>query len=137
MKSTRITKQRQLILEEVKKSKSHPTADMIYESVRKELPSISLGTVYRNLERLAEQGMINKLYIDSNRMRFDADLWDHSHIQCIVCGNVDDINVHSDVSWEQITTDLQYQILGHKVEFIGKCPKCINELVLIEEENLC
>ncbi|MDP8238780.1 MAG: transcriptional repressor [Candidatus Hatepunaea meridiana] len=119
-----MTKQRKVILEELHKVTSHPTADMVYEMVRKRLPHISLGTVYRNLEDLADQGEIRKLSIDGTRMRFDGNPEEHTHIRCIVCGRVDDIHFAPTVSMQDSISDNGYKILGHKLEFYGKCSEC-------------
>jgi Fur family ferric uptake transcriptional regulator len=121
---TRTTKQRKIILDELCKVKTHPTVDEVYDIVRKRLPRISLGTIYRNLEMLAEQGKIKKLEIDNQRMRFDGNTDAHSHIRCIICSSVDDIEIEPKVIWEEDSLESGYQILGNKVEFFGKCPKC-------------
>ena len=104
--------------------KSHPTADMVYEMVRSEIPKISLGTVYRNLELLSEQGQIQKLMLDPKRKRFDGDNSMHFHIFCTVCGRIDDLDIESEVKWAPPSNDRGYEILGHKLEFFGKCPDC-------------
>ena len=80
MKTTnmqRMTDQRRVILEELRATKSHPTADELYRDVRRRLPKISLGTVYRNLDILNKAGMINKLDFGSGQSRYDADLSNH------------------------------------------------------------
>ncbi|MCJ7604005.1 MAG: transcriptional repressor, partial [Desulfobulbaceae bacterium] len=69
----RMTKQRQVILEELRKVKTHPTADDMYQMLRKKMPKISLGTVYRNLEILSESGIIQKLDVGGTQKRFDGD----------------------------------------------------------------
>jgi len=122
-----MTKQRKIILEKLREVMSHPTADDIYQMVRKRLLNISLGTVYRNLEHLTAQGIIKKLNIDGNRMRFDGKPDDHNHIRCIVCGRIDDLPVESKVSLDELHSDCGYEILGRKVEYFGKCPECKGE----------
>ena len=69
----------------------HPTADEVYQVVRKRLPRISLGTVYRNLDVLSESGEISRLDRCGAQYRFDGDLEQHYHIRCSSCGRVDDI----------------------------------------------
>ena len=91
MSIVRMTKQREIILEELKKLKTHPTASELYDIVRKRLPKISLGTVYRNLEILAEMGMIKKLEIAGKEKRWDGDTSKHYHFRCLKCGKVEDI----------------------------------------------
>ncbi len=121
----RLTTQRQIILEELAKVKTHPTASELYDMVRKRLPRIGLGTVYRNLELMAENGMILKLEVGGTQKRFDATTEDHYHIRCSQCGRVDDIDIPViDSLVESAAESTEYQILGHHVEFTGICPDC-------------
>ena len=123
--SLRITKQRQLILDELCKLKSHPTADELYYLLRKKMPRISLGTVYRNLEILSEQGFIQKLDIGGTQKRFDGDATTHYHIRCTKCGRVDDLDIPPDTNIEkQASKVTNFQILRHRLEFSGICPDC-------------
>jgi len=121
----RLTTQRQIILEELAKVTSHPTASEVYDMVRKRLPRIGLGTVYRNLELMAENGMILKLEVGGTQKRFDATTESHYHIRCSCCGKVDDIDVPViDSLVEAAGKNSSYQILGHHVEFTGVCKDC-------------
>ncbi len=121
----RLTTQRQVILEELAKVKTHPTASEIYDMVRKRLPRIGLGTVYRNLELMADNGMILKLEVGGTQKRFDATTDNHYHIRCARCGKVDDLEIPVfDILTEEASTASSYQILGHHVEFSGICPEC-------------
>jgi len=121
----RLTSQRQVILEELRKVKSHPTANEIYDMVRKRLPRIGLGTVYRNLDLLAKLGIIRKLEVDSNQKRFDGDSTPHYHIRCIKCSRVDDIFIKMDRGLEKSAASYcDYKILDHHVQFSGICSKC-------------
>lgn len=123
----RLTTQRQVILEELGKVTSHPTANEVYDMVRKRLPRIGLGTVYRNLELMAESGIVLKLEVGGTQKRFDATVAPHYHIRCISCGKVDDIDMPVIVDIEKTAADLsQYQILGHHIEFSGICSTCNN-----------
>ncbi len=94
IKIQRITTQRKIILEELKKLKTHPTAVELYEIVRKRLPKISLGTVYRNLEIMSEEGLVKKLEIPGREKRWDGDTSTHYHFRCTICGRVYDIFMH-------------------------------------------
>ncbi|MBW2321808.1 MAG: transcriptional repressor [Deltaproteobacteria bacterium] len=85
-----MTKQRQVILEELRQLKTHPSADEIYKVVRRRLPRISLGTVYRNLEVLAKMGEIQKLELSGSIKRYDWNTNKHYHIRCVRCDRVDD-----------------------------------------------
>jgi Fur family transcriptional regulator, ferric uptake regulator len=84
----RMTSQRRIILEELRKTKTHPTADELYVVARKRLPKISLGTVYRNLDQLAESGEILKLEMCGCQKRFDGNTHEHFHARCQGCGRV-------------------------------------------------
>ncbi|RJR22349.1 MAG: transcriptional repressor [Desulfobacteraceae bacterium] len=124
-----MTRQRELILREVKDAGAHPTADEIYERVRKKLPRISLGTVYRNLEMLASSGFISRLEPEHPQMRFDWKTSDHYHITCMQCGAIEDAEIEpSDNPLEHLENALgnltKYGIFGHKLEFVGLCRKC-------------
>ena len=125
MKARRNTRQRQVVLDELKRLCSHPTAVELYEIARTRLPRISLGTVYRNLELLAETGVIQKLATSGSEARFDANPERHHHVRCVRCGRVDDIH---DLPSDSVKTDVQsrsgYEIIGFRLEFIGVCPEC-------------
>ncbi len=124
----RLTTQRQIIFEELAKVKTHPTASELYDMVRKRLPRIGLGTVYRNLELMADSGMILKIEVGGTQKRFDATTTLHYHIRCASCGKVDDIDVpviSELVSRAESATS--YQLTGHHVEFTGICPSCLSE----------
>lgn len=121
----RITKQRQVILDELCGVTSHPTADDLYNMVRKRLPKISLGTVYRNLEIMADCGIIQKLDIGGTQKRFDGNATVHYHVRCGQCGRVDDIDLPPDFNLEKVASKLTpFTILRHRLEFTGICPGC-------------
>ena len=124
----RLTTQRQIILEELGKVTSHPTANEVYDMVRKRLPRIGLGTVYRNLELMADSGIILKLEVGGTQKRFDATIEPHYHIRCTSCGKVDDIamEVQGQINLAAEKAS-NYIILGHHVEFSGICGECARE----------
>jgi Fur family ferric uptake transcriptional regulator len=124
----RMTNQRQTILEEIQKVNTHPTADEVYEIVRRRLPKISLGTVYRNLEILSACGLIQKIGPLSSQMRFDGITKKHYHLRCIYCGSVEDAPIGPTENLENaIREKSDYTIIDHTLEFIGICPKCKKE----------
>ncbi|MCF8057158.1 MAG: transcriptional repressor [Desulfocapsa sp.] len=124
----RLTTQRQIILEELGKVTSHPTANEVYDMVRKRLPRIGLGTVYRNLELMADNGIILKLEVGGTQKRFDATVAPHYHIRCVSCGKVNDIEIPVMEDINKTAAELsQYQILGHHIEFSGICSACSSE----------
>ena len=121
----RMTRQRRVILEELRKVKTHPSADEIYEIVRKRLPRISLGTVYRNLEKLSESGDIQKLEPGCSLKRFDGDPTDHCHIRCVRCDRIADAPMAPDLEIDLARVNsTDFEIIGHRLEFLGVCPIC-------------
>ncbi len=124
-KKTRMTKQRRVILEELRRVNNHPAADEIYERVRKRLPRISLGTVYRNLDVLCEMGEIQRLNLSGPTKRYDGVPQKHYHIRCIDCDRVDDAPI---APLNTLENDLYettvFEIIGHNLEFTGLCPQC-------------
>lgn len=123
---TRNTKQRQIIMDELMKLKTHPTADELYKIVRKKIPRISLATVYRNLELLAATGSVQKLCIGASQMRFDGNIENHPHARCMKCGCVRDIMSEPPVEVTgQIPTELDdFLIMDYRINFMGVCPTC-------------
>jgi len=126
----RMTRQRMVILEELRKVNTHPSADEIYEMVRKRLPRISLGTIYRNLEILSETGEIRRLETGSHLKRFDGRADDHYHIRCLRCDRLVDIFVHLGAELDdRIKGSTDFSVLGHKLEFVGICRNCQSHAV--------
>ncbi len=124
-KKPRMTRQRRVILEELTKAGTHPTADQIYEAVRERLPRISLGTIYRNLDFLADRGMIHRLRIGDDPMRFDDATEPHEHVRCVECRKVRDVSVDGVGHRERaVAEETGFEILGSSVEYWGLCPEC-------------
>jgi Fe2+ or Zn2+ uptake regulation protein len=121
----RMTRQRKVILEELRRTASHPSADELYSRVRRQLPRISLGTVYRNLEVLTALGEIQTLELSCSLKRFDGVAATHYHIRCLRCGRVVDAPVEVCLDLEaRLQTHTDFRITGHKLEFVGLCPAC-------------
>ncbi len=121
----RRTTQRQIILEELSKVASHPTANEVYDMVRKRLPRIGLGTVYRNLELMAEKGIILKIEVGGTKKRFDATTTPHYHIRCLECGKVNDIEISFQHQINEIAASASnFDVLSHHIEFSGICETC-------------
>ena len=121
----RVTRQRQVLLDELCQVRTHPTADELYQMARKRLPRISLGTVYRNLELMAENGMIQKLEVGGTQKRFDGNAEPHYHVRCLKCGRVDDLEMALSEDVEALARQQTgYSILRHSLEFSGFCPAC-------------
>ncbi len=125
-KISRMTRQKMVIIEEIKNCKIHPTADELHKRLRKKLPYISLATVYRNLKIMSETGQISKLKTKGKSKLFDWDSSPHDHIYCLQCQRVDNINI-TDIIGITMPYDINcgYKISGHKFEFSGICPECL------------
>ncbi len=124
----RMTKQRKIILDVLKNTKIHPTADWVYDQVREELPNISLGTVYRNLKVLKEMGEIMELDFGSTYSRFDGIPENHYHFVCNHCERVYDIDMPVDETLlERAEKRAEHQIDEHRLEFYGTCSECIGQ----------
>jgi len=124
-KALRTTRQRMVLLEELRRHNNHPSADELYERVRRRLPRISLGTVYRNLEVLSQLGEIQKLELSGSLKRYDGVCSKHYHIRCVQCDRVEDAPIAplNQIEDELYTTTV-YEIIGHNLEFTGLCPRC-------------
>jgi Fur family ferric uptake transcriptional regulator len=119
----RNTPQRRVILEELQGLTSHPTAAELFSLVRKKLPRISLGTVYRNLEVLHEDGQLIKLELAGAETRFDGNTTPHLHIRCTACGAVRDVT--SITPPPDPPAQLEgFEVHGCRTEFFGICPDC-------------
>jgi len=124
----RSTIQRRVILEELGKVRTHPTAAEVYALVRRRLPRVSLGTVYRNLENMAQEGQIVVLAWGQGPRRYDGNIENHYHIRCVRCSRVGDI-----ISGRELFPELKakpmtdYKIVGIRVEFFGVCPECLRK----------
>lgn len=120
-----MTAQKRIILEELKKTKSHPTADELYQIVKKRLPEISMGTVYRNLELITNSGQAQVISNGGRKKRYDGNPHRHFHIKCTECGRVDDLPEELlEVIKEDINFNCDYKVTGYSLFFYGICPNC-------------
>ena len=121
----RTSKQKEAILRVLRGTESHPTADWIYQEVRKEIPNVSLGTVYRNLRLLSEDGEVLQLGLCGSLSRFDARRDNHYHFRCENCGRVFDVDEPVDENInERIAERTGFRVLSHRLEFRGLCQEC-------------
>ena len=91
------SRQREAILEVLRSTNAHPTANWIYTQVREQLPKISLGTVYRNLSALAASGEILAIDVGDGFEHYDGDVSPHLHLSCRECGGIEDLVLKEDV----------------------------------------
>ncbi|MFW6283502.1 MAG: Fur family transcriptional regulator [Minisyncoccales bacterium] len=121
----RKTKQREIILEELRRRKDHPKADEIYLAVKEKLPRISLGTIYRNLERFREENKVMKIE-EENFNRFDGNPKEHPHFICKVCERVFDIEEDLEIKFDKSNFEKRtgFDIDSERVKIYGVCKKC-------------
>lgn len=121
----RNTIQRYLVLEAVNCLHSHATANDIYKLVSEKYPGISQGTVYRNLEKLAEEKEIRKLSIPGEPERFDHIYKEHYHVKCEKCGRLFDVDMECISGLEEKIRDSHgFRFTGYNIFFTGICPDC-------------
>jgi Fur family ferric uptake transcriptional regulator len=124
-KHRRNTRQRQAILETLRARKTHPTAGEIFHAVRDQLPRISLGTVYRNLEVLAENGLVMRLSGTGPEIRFDGNPLPHTHVRCESCGRLADLDLDVPVLDRLLGSEVGgFLVTSHTLTLHGVCVSC-------------
>ena len=126
MATLKYSRQRESIKEFLTGRTDHPTADFVYENMKQIYPNISLGTVYRNLSFLAENGQILKISTGIGPDHFDGFTEAHNHFVCRKCGRVLDLDYVAD---EKIIADASKnfngEIKGYDLQFYGTCEDCL------------
>ena len=118
------SKQREAILKNLRSRYDHPNADMIFASIREEIPNISLGTVYRNLALLTETGEILKIGpAEDGKERYDGHIHPHSHFFCENCGNIEDISEF--FKTDHLEKELHIKIYEASITLKGICRACL------------
>ncbi len=125
MKTLKYSRQRESVKAFLASCTNHPTADMVYENMRKEFPNISLGTVYRNLNLLVELGEAIKITTKSGSDRFDARMTPHYHFICDDCGSVKDLLIDPIKDLEtHAANHINEDVTNHEINFFGVCHTC-------------
>lgn len=121
----RMTPQRHAILSFLLDSMTHPTADDIYKSLESKFPNMSVATVYNNLKVFIESGLVRELTYGDSSSRFDADMTDHYHAVCDICGKISDFE-YPPLSDIETTAAEQtgFRVGGYRLEVYGVCPDC-------------
>ena len=120
----RMTPQRRAILDEFQGDENHFSADEVYVRVRAKLPSISLGTVYRNLDILAQTGQVVAFDVGSGQKLYDGGLHRHYHVRCVDCGRVCDISAGAVGDLNAAASGHGFEIISHQLTFEGVCDSC-------------
>ena len=122
--SVRKTRQLSLVWQAIKDDKSHPTADQIYARVRRKLPNISLGTVYRNLQKLVGSKKLQVLMLGRSQ-HFDPLVQRHQHFICEVCDRVFDVLVDAQREIRPAKLPEEgFTVTSHQLAFYGTCKTC-------------
>lgn len=124
MTGKRYSRQRELIYNTLCSTDEHPTAEMVYQWLKPANPNLSLGTVYRNLNLLADEGIIMRMPFPVER--YDANVEPHTHFRCRGCGGVFDLDIAYDpeVDAGALTAEPGFTIERHELIFYGLCPNC-------------
>lgn len=126
----RYSKQRECILQAVKSTKCHPNAEWVYEQVKKAVPGVSLGTVYRNLKSLSESRDLITLETEKGKIHYDGDTSQHAHFICGDCGRILDIFMLSEL--KNKIEGIGMKVECEKIVFYGKCAECSAEIATSE-----
>lgn len=132
MATLKYSRQRASIKEYLEHTTEHPTADTVYLHVKDEFPHISLGTVYRNLNLLADIGEITKIPNPNGGDRFDGNTHPHYHVVCTSCSNVMDLNIDSEhihAIDELADKYFEGSIDSHTTLFYGTCKECLEKML--------
>lgn len=121
----RETRQKEAILKVLRRTNSHPTADCIYDEVRKVIPNISKGTIYRNLKILKDNEQISELNLSGTVSRYEGNQDGHYHFRCEKCKRVFDLDnpVNKELD-KEIAQKTGFKVKYHQLEFRGICKDC-------------
>ena len=123
--AARQSRQQRLVFEIVERSHNHPTAHQVFAQARRSLPSISLGTVYRNLRQLADEGQVQENKMGGEPARFEVPRQKHYHIWCVECGRIEDLTLPYQGALDRKAQRLvRFRLEQHRMEFFGVCPEC-------------
>ena len=126
-KGIRPSYQRVKVLEFLYQVNSHLTADMIYRSLLKEIPTLSKATIYNSLHSFVDAGLVRVINIDDDEMRYDVVLADHGHFKCDSCGSI--YNFAIDINSVPFDELNQFQVNEKNVYFKGLCPNCADQQI--------
>lgn len=120
----RLTAQRRLILEVVRATDAHPTAEWVHAAVRRRRPRVSLATVYRNLRLLAHHGLLAETQAGPS-VRFDARVHRHHHFTCARCQRIFDLEEPIDQRLDaRVAAQTGFRVSHHRIDFYGLCGRC-------------
>ncbi len=121
---TRRTRQLAAVYDVVSAAHDHPTAEEVCERVRRQVPQISLGTVYRNLQKLTADRQVRIVHLAERPARYDAMVQEHDHFLCESCGDVRDLTPAGARPNCSALRASGYQVRAHALTLYGLCPRC-------------
>jgi Fe2+ or Zn2+ uptake regulation protein len=134
--SRRFTRQRKVILDTLKATDTHPTAEDVYNRLKKDYPDLSLGTVYRNLNVLCELGEITRVDGNFPSDRFDGNNFPHYHLYCNSCKGILDLPItYASEIDENVRREAKCEIFSHSILFSGICASCLAETKSKQAKN--
>ena len=119
----RYSQQREAIYRSVLEGEDHPSAEMVYSRLKPSMPKLSLGTVYRNLHQMAEEGRMTEIM--GPMIRFDAVTAPHAHFCCRECGGVFAVDLPYDHGLDHLAEMDGRIVQSHDLTFHGICPACL------------
>lgn len=120
----KVTPQRLAVYESLSHTHEHPTAEILYSQLQDKYPSMSLSTVYKTMDILEKLHLVRVMNTGEDSARYDAETTDHQHIQCMVCGRVDDVKIDAADVQEQARRYSGYEVQRQEIYFYGICPRC-------------
>lgn len=123
-KGLKITPQRQLIGEVLDGNKTHPSAEDVHKKVSKIAPTVSIATVYKTLNSLADLGVIQRLDVGDGKAHFDPDITPHSHFVCLNCKKIFDISVSVPLP----DFGKEFKVVKAQAVYYGYCKECQNQM---------
>jgi Fur family peroxide stress response transcriptional regulator len=134
----RYSRKRDAILDAIRQTDTHPTAEWIYAKLKPEFPDLSLATVYRNIKDFASDGEISSLGTINSKEHFDGNITPHSHFICDECGSVFDVSLPEDCGLASYESDIPFgKVTGHTVTFHGVCNQCLKTSVIDKATKPC
>jgi len=128
IKKYKRSRQRERILELLRQTDTHPTADWVYNQLKGEFPKLSLGNVYRNLNILLDQGLLRELNFGSTFDRYDARTEKHDHFICKLCSAIFDVDLpYNEMDDRKVEEMIGGRVSFHQTEFYGICKKCLQQ----------
>ncbi len=125
----KFSRKREAILNCMRGTTCHPTAEWVYQQLKPQFPDLSLGTVYRNIAAFKAEGVIDSVGVVNGLERYDANTQPHSHVVCRRCGAVIDaetVELPQDLL-DRVQADTGCEIDGYQISFSGTCQNCVQK----------